>query len=294
MEVGDGDHVIAAEVRGELREGAESLPLVSGNRVVGRLAWAPQRVEEPLGPGERRLLEDIAGQLAVAVYALMQTSELQRAKERLVTERETERARWRDAHHDRVKPALSGIVCQLEAIRNNCRALEGRPGMELAAVKEQVEVVKTDVWSVKADLDRLGDDRCPRRLDELGLVDAVRHHAASFGLPPSPLVVSVDAPEALVGLPTDVEVASFLIVCEALENVRKHADARRCRIVLSIDGDQLSIEVSDDGRGLPPDFETGVGIPSMRKRAVDLDGELEIASVPERGTQVLARFPMAP
>ncbi len=290
--VDEEGEVVDVEVRGEIAGTVEVLPLVSSNAVVGRLSWARRTGDDPLDPADRRLLEDIVGQLAVAVYALMQTAELKRAKERLVTDRETERARWRDAHHDRLKPALGGIVCQLEAIRNTCSASGAQPLDVLRDVSGQLARLKADVWEVKEDIDLLGTDRGPKSLDELGLVGAVRHHAAKLGLPPSTLAIDVEARDDLTGLPTNVEVAAFLVISEALENVRKHSGARHCEIVLSVREGELSVEVSDDGCGLPRHLSPGLGVSSMRKRSLDLHGEFFLASLPDRGTQLLATFPL--
>ena len=57
-------------------------------------------------------------------------------------------------------------------------------------------------------------------------------------------------------------------------------------------GDLLA-EVRDDGRGFDPKTPPGVGLASMRERAVLIDGELEIESEPERGTSVRLRVPLA-
>jgi signal transduction histidine kinase len=62
--------------------------------------------------------------------------------------------------------------------------------------------------------------------------------------------------------------------------------------VVRTDGGDLIAEVSDDGRGFEPDTRPGVGMGSMRERAVLIDGELEIESEPNRGTSVRLRAPL--
>ena len=55
---------------------------------------------------------------------------------------------------------------------------------------------------------------------------------------------------------------------------------------------QLTIEVDDDGTGLPADFRAGVGITSMRERAAELGGECVFDLRPEGGAAVRARLPI--
>jgi signal transduction histidine kinase len=84
------------------------------------------------------------------------------------------------------------------------------------------------------------------------------------------------------------------IVQEALTNVSRHAEARHVRVRLERDGDLARVEVADDGRG----FDTenpgiGVGQQSMRHRALEIGGELEVRSAPGRGTRVRIEAPLS-
>ena len=95
------------------------------------------------------------------------------------------------------------------------------------------------------------------------------------------------------GLPEGHGRELFRIVQEALTNARRHSDARRVRVELGVEGEALFAEVRDDGRGFDPGLSrVGVGRHSMRDRALDLGGELELQSRPGRGTRVLCRVPL--
>lgn len=284
VEVGHRDGVAASEVRGEVRADAEVFPLVHREEVVGRLAVASGREGEPLPAVDRGLLEDLAHHLGVAAYSVRVTADLQRAKERLVTAREKERRKWKDLLHDRINPALGGVLTQL-----NPKGFAPEGVVSEVLLKQ----VRADLKETMADVKRLELELRPRSLDELGLVGALRQHLARFGLPPSPLVVTVDAPATLEGLPTDVEVAAFLIVCEAVENVRKHAEAGRCEVLLNVADGWLQVQVCDDGTGLADSHRSGIGISAMTKRAVELHGDFGIESRPQGGTRVTARLPLA-
>jgi len=83
------------------------------------------------------------------------------------------------------------------------------------------------------------------------------------------------------------------IIQEALTNARRHSGAKRISVRLAMDGDDLLVEVSDDGHGFGPETPPGVGVGSMRERAALLGGELEIESEVERGTSVRLRVPLS-
>jgi two-component system NarL family sensor kinase len=102
----------------------------------------------------------------------------------------------------------------------------------------------------------------------------------------------MEAPEELPPLPAAVEVACYRIAQEALTNVARHAQAKTCRVHLSVDREagMLEVEITDDGAGIPEERVAGVGLSSMRERAEELGGTLEVEPRPEGGTRVLARL----
>jgi signal transduction histidine kinase len=100
-------------------------------------------------------------------------------------------------------------------------------------------------------------------LDDLGLVPALNALAASYTH--SGLSVTVLTAEPFPILPAAYEVAIYRIAQEALTNVARHAQARHCFVRLRFETD-LSLEIEDDGVGVPPNRTSGVGLNSMRER----------------------------
>jgi signal transduction histidine kinase len=82
------------------------------------------------------------------------------------------------------------------------------------------------------------------------------------------------------------------VIQEALTNARRHSGAKRITVGLRMEGDELLVEVSDDGRGFGGDVETGVGLSSMRERAALIGGEVQIESEEGHGTTVRLRVPL--
>ena len=262
-------------------------PMVYQQEPVGRLLVSPRTPGERFTGVERRLLDDLAGQVALVASAVRLTVDLQHARERLVLGREEERRRLHRDLHDGLGPTLAGVVLGLDAVG---RALGGEQG----AVQQLVGRLKADVQAAVADTRRLVYELRPPALDALGPVAALRKQAASLGLDGQGLQVQVEAPDRLDGLPAAVEVAAYRIALEALTNARRHAQARRCQVRLALLDDGLRIEVRDDGRGLPADPAEGVGLASMRERAAELGGWCQIEPAPNGGTSVRAWLPVAP
>jgi two-component system, NarL family, sensor kinase len=77
-----------------------------------------------------------------------------------------------------------------------------------------------------------------------------------------------------------------------MTNVVRHANAHRCLLRLQV-GDELTVEVRDDGIGVPLAPPAGVGLPSMVERAAELGGHCHVTALQDGGTRVLAELPLA-
>lgn len=252
------------------------VPLVHAGERVGTLVLSRD--------APSRLVEDLARHLATAVKAARVTVELQEARERLVSATEEERRTLRRELHDGLGPTLAGITLGIQAARRQvARDPEGAQ-RALAEVAEELRAAVSDIR-------RLARGLRPRSLDDLGLVGAVREQVARYSSQDSGLEVMVEASGELDRLPAAVEVAAFRIALEAVTNAVRHSLGRRCKVRFELNGD-LTVEVSDDGRGLPPDLAPGVGVSSMRARAEELGGRCILATGPAGGTRVVAYLPI--
>jgi signal transduction histidine kinase len=190
------------------------MPLVYAGESVGRLVLAGRGRRVELSPTDRRLLDDLARQVGVTVHAVQVAEQaqrlsvdLQRSRERLVLAREEERRRIGRDLHDGLGPQLAGLTMTGEAARDLVRINPHRAEELLADLLEQADASVEEVRRI-AHLLR------PPVLDTLGLVGALRSHAATIGR----LAVMVEAP-SLPALPAAVEVAVYRIALEALHNV---------------------------------------------------------------------------
>lgn len=272
--------------RGVDRGEAIGFGVERAGRDFGVLLVAPRSDVDPLSPGERHLLADLARQLGEALHVVELTEDLQAARDELVRAREEERRRIRDDLHDGLGPQLAGIGLQLDIARNRLGAAD-------PAALTTLETAKTALGDAIADIRRLVEGLRPPALDEVGLVSSIRRQVAVLsGDGPDHVEVSVRAPDRLGALPAAVEVAAFRIVTEAVSNTVRHSGARRCLVTIRCD-QTLDIEVRDDGRGMAEGVVSGIGMTSMRQRAEELGGRVEVDGA-TGGTVVRARLPLRP
>ena len=215
---------------------------------------------EAFSAGETQLLEDLAARAGVAVQEAALAGQLQASKEAIVLGREEERKRIRRDLHDGLGPSLASLSMQLQVTRS---VMTSDP----ARAEQMVLTATHGVQAAIADIRRLVYDLRPPALDDLGLHGALRQQLEQM------IGVQVNAQiDPLEPLPAAVEVAAYRIACEALNNVAKHAHASVVTLRVAMFNSGLSLEVIDDGCGLPLMPTLGVGLASMRERALELGG----------------------
>jgi len=131
----------------------------------------------------------------------------------------------------------------------------------------------------------------PPLLEELGLGRTLRGYVEGFGRR-SGIAVTMTAPANLEGLGFDVELAVFRIVQEALSNIHRHSHSSTAHIQLIRQDAALGLEISDQGRGIPPGKDVaGVGVAAMRERVRLLRGRLDIKTG-STGTTITISLPL--
>jgi signal transduction histidine kinase len=239
------------------------------------------------GPSERQVLDRFAEQAAVAVHSVLLQRRLRGSRELIVLAREEERRRLRRDLHDGVGPSLAAVALNLETARD---LTERNPAAAIALLDRltpRVNAVVADVRSLVLELR-------PPTLDELGLAAAIRELADRLSTSGTKVVAVLDD---LGPLPAAVEVAAYRIAGEAATNAVRHAEASEVRIVLFREGAHLRLTVADDGVWRQPGSvpsegrSSGLGLHSMRERAEELGGALDVVGG-SAGTVVNARLPI--
>jgi len=130
----------------------------------------------------------------------------------------------------------------------------------------------------------------PPALDEMGLEGALRWYVNNF-VKRTGLDVELVVPRGLPVLPEPARLTAFRLVQESLTNVHRHSGSKTARVVVAQGDGALTLEITDEGRGIPPDHVKGLGLLSMRERVTQMGGRLEINSG-GRGTSIRAILPM--
>jgi signal transduction histidine kinase len=280
---GDGRSGELLTESGEPTQELTKFPLVYQGQAIGKLLAAQRAPAETFTPAEQRLLENIAQQAGAAVFAAQLTRHLQVSRQELVTSREEERRRIRRDLHDGLGPRLASLSLRLDATRNYLHTDPASADHELAELKGQVQEAIQDIR-------RLVYELRPPTLDQLGLVPALRQFAAQHNT--NGVYFEVQAPESLPILPAAVEVAAYRIAMEGMTNAARHANASRCSVRLTA-GDNLHLEIEDNGVGMRDRVPYGVGLASMRERAAELSGDFRLQSSPGAGTLLSISLPIA-
>lgn len=208
-----------------------------------------------------------------------------RASERLLTVEEDERRRIAGELHDGVGQVLTALTLTLDAA-------DAEPDIAVARVRYASARRLAD--SALAGTRDLSHRIRPARLEERGLVAAVRDLASQSGFP---VVVQADEDAGdprLLGATATVEV--YRIIQEALANAAHHSDAARAQVSITRGDERLTVIVADEGRGFDPaeSPESGIGIAGMLERSRLLGGQLSIESAPGAGTRVTISLPITP
>ncbi len=165
----------------------------------------------------------------------------------------------------------------------------------LLAELEQLQSLATDIYKA---LQRFARDLRPSILDQMGLVAALNWLAEELTKDLG-IQARVKA-EVLPSLPSTAELALFRIAQEALNNIRKHAQASVVDIMVEVKPSHIRMEITDNGKGfslskLTSDLvkEGKLGVLGMEERARLIGGSLRISSEPGKGTTVIVEAPIS-
>lgn len=216
------------------------------------------------------------------------TSQIEALFKRLVSAQEEERRRIARDIHDQLGQQMTALRMNLEALR---AAAEPDP-----ALLQQTQRAQHLAEELDRSIDFLTWELRPMALDHLGLPAALQNlvHGWSerFGVAAEVVTHGTDG----LRLGEDTEANLYRIAQEALHNIVKHARATHVAVLIERRHGQVLLVIEDNGDGFdPPDGGeggSGMGLVSMRERAMLAGATLDIDSAPGRGTTVFVRMPV--
>jgi signal transduction histidine kinase len=278
---------------GQETENPVAFPFTFQGEAIGVLLASPRNPGESFTLAEMRLLQNLAGQAGAAVRNAQLTADLQRSRQNIVTAREEERHRLRRDLHDGIGPTMAGLTLKLDAAKDLVLSgLESGQTKELEEAVQLLGELKAQTQETVQNIRHIVHALRPPSLDVLGLIPALQAHFGQVVSPRSLVIQMNTSPPDFPRLSAAVEVAVYRIILEAVTNVIHHAGAGTCDVLLAIENGNLKIEIKDNGVGLPKGYNRGIGLDSMRERADELGGRLELSSS-SQGTRVYAQIPIS-
>jgi two-component system NarL family sensor kinase len=246
---------------------AEIYSMSHQGELIGRLSVGLRAGDEGFSPVEGELLESLTRHASVAVQSVQLNRALQRSREALVLAREEERRRLRRDLHDELGASLASQTLKLEAAED---LIHEDPDKAAAMLHD----LRAEARDTLAEIRRMVQGLRPPALDELGLLPAIEAHVAQVGRAVSRPRFRVYRASELGPLSAAVEAAAFQI---------SHNGGLR---------PSLHLEIRDDGRGIAKGSSPGLGLASMRERAEELGGSVEILSPNGGGVLIRVQLPM--
>ncbi len=214
--------------------------------------------------------------------------QLKHVSGRIIQAQEEERQRLARELHDEAAQALTSLLVHLRLLERAKTPEEAQ-----ARVKELRDLTAQALEEVR----RVALDLRPTILDDLGLGPALEWRVDEFNKAPD-VHATIEVRGLERRLPRNVELVFYRVGQESLSNVTRHAYATQVRVALWQEGEWVTIEISDNGRGFDRDQACegprGLGLVGMRERLAMIGGELIVDSTPGEGTRIVARAPVQP
>jgi two-component system NarL family sensor kinase len=283
------------ELGGERYASLASVPLVCPTgRLIGAVNIHTIEARD-FTPESIAFLEHVGSLVAAAIeHAALfrevtdKEQALQAMVERTIQAQEEERRRVATEIHDGVTQHLISIWYRMNA----CERLLGK---DVTRAREELTVAKELIDEALAEARAAIYDLRPSTLDDLGLVPALDALATrTLG----PAVEFTFVPDVVQKLPSHIETALYRMAQEAINNIRKHAEATKVQLDLEWAPGEVVMRVTDNGKGFdapsvrnaPP--VTSFGLVGLAERVTLVRGRLSIQSAPGKGTRIEVRVPV--
>jgi signal transduction histidine kinase len=206
-----------------------------------------------------------------------------------ISAQDAERSRIARELHDSTAQTIAALTYQLAAAARD---------VDDPALARRLAEIRDLAGDALEEVRVLAHTIHPRVLDDLGLAAAMawlaRRTREHSGLD---VEVAYAADVGADALSREAAATLYRVAQESLRNVERHAGATSARVSLTRDGDDIALDIADDGRGFDlAEAEArrpGMGLFSIRERVALVGGALHIDTAPGRGTRVRARVPGA-
>jgi signal transduction histidine kinase len=183
--------------------------------------------------------------------------------------------------HDGPQQRLVRLDMDLETIG---RRLDDDPDRARTLLAEAL----TQNREALAELRALSRGIAPPILADRGLAEAITAAATRSPVPVTLDLSLPDGPRPAAA----VENTAYFVVTEALTNIAKHSAATQASVAVGVDGDRVTVQVGDDGRG-GAHLGKGHGLAGLADRLAAVEGRLDVTSPAGGPTVLTADIPLA-
>lgn len=270
--------------------GSTNLAAIAGPLVGGIFAWGISRGYLQL-EHDAQVRTELVNSL-VRAQQEMTDLQVELARSQHAAGIAAERTRLAREIHDTVAQQLSSIGLHAKA------ALAAQdPGKAVQALERVDELSGQSL----TDLRRIIAALAPAQLDAQALAGALERILANFS-GDAALLTRLDVEPGLPILDPSIQVALLRTAQSALSNVQRHARAGTVAVSLSYSGNEVRLDIVDDGVGFTPSQARpagiteagGFGLRAMEQRLHELGGGLDVESTPGEGTALCAHIPLHP
>jgi signal transduction histidine kinase/nucleotide-binding universal stress UspA family protein len=202
------------------------------------------------------------------------------AVDSLLKGQEEERSRMAKDLHDGLGSMLSGVKLSLGAMKGNLILSEDHAKLFSKALDQLDNSI--------GEMRRVAHNMMPEALVKLGLQQAVQDYCDGLN-ESQQLKIKHQFHGLEKRLDAATEIVVYRIVQELLNNVVKHSGASEVLVQIMMHEDGLNITIEDNGKGFDIDklnYEKGAGLSNVRSRVDYLKGQMDIQSIPGKGTSI--------
>jgi len=265
---------------------------------VGMICAGPREMAESFDPIEIQQLYMLLDQYQVVVENVLlleestrNSAQVRKLSHQLLEARENERKRIARDMHDNTIQSITAFRYSINDLYNNDKLLIS---------DEEADKLQFDLNEIMEDMRNSCFDLRPPALDAIGLRSAIISLVESYH---SKGIINIDLEmtgvEIIDQLSDGVAICLYRVLQEALSNIMRHAEASESKVSLNGLETELSLIVSDDGKGfnMPAQLSDLVsdehyGLIGLQEFLDIVNGYLQIYSSPGEGSHVIATIPL--
>jgi signal transduction histidine kinase len=252
------------------------MPLRADGTVVGAIALARSEQQQTFGDDYLELVSDFAQHAALA---LALASGREHSRERAIL---ADRERIAHDLHDHVIQKLfaAGLDIQSTIARARSPEVSERLASTLDDLQGTIDDIRATIFKLQNPAAESGDLR--QRIQS-----TIAELTEDRGI-----ATTLDISGDLAGVPGVLADHAEAVITEAVSNAVRHAGASHLTVCICAD-DRLTVEVIDDGCGIPQDNRRRSGLANMERRAAEVGGDCSITAAPEGGTRIYWTTPLS-